>query len=164
MWLVNVPQDDASTRQRQLPWEIHWRYATYAFWSAERKHELHSDSAGFTDCSYGGLYPGHIPTTAVQKALLAVGSGVAALQNPYRHGETCTSALLLFPLIIFIFLFLSLFCHLPHASGCEWFWRECLNCVGLVWLNCWHCMPAFTHLFLSFSCICHQEWSGKAKI
>uniref|UniRef100_A0A672IV61 Ubiquinone biosynthesis protein COQ4 homolog, mitochondrial n=1 Tax=Salarias fasciatus TaxID=181472 RepID=A0A672IV61_SALFA len=35
--------------------------------------------------SYDGLYPGHIQTTPVQKALLAVGSGVAALQNPYRH-------------------------------------------------------------------------------
>nr|XP_057913273.1 ubiquinone biosynthesis protein COQ4 homolog, mitochondrial [Doryrhamphus excisus] len=32
-----------------------------------------------------GLYPGHIPTTPVQKTLLAVGSGVAAIQNPYRH-------------------------------------------------------------------------------
>ncbi|XP_072309201.1 ubiquinone biosynthesis protein COQ4 homolog, mitochondrial [Eucyclogobius newberryi] len=32
-----------------------------------------------------GLYPGHIPTTVLQKSLLAVGSGVAALQNPYRH-------------------------------------------------------------------------------
>ncbi|KAG7261984.1 hypothetical protein CRUP_004923 [Coryphaenoides rupestris] len=41
-----------------------------------------SDSA---EGHYGGLYPGHIPTTVVQKALLAVGSGVAALQNPYRH-------------------------------------------------------------------------------
>uniref|UniRef100_A0A8C2ZF37 Coenzyme Q4 homolog (S. cerevisiae) n=1 Tax=Cyclopterus lumpus TaxID=8103 RepID=A0A8C2ZF37_CYCLU len=34
---------------------------------------------------YDGLYPGHIHTTPFQKALLAVGSGVAALQNPYRH-------------------------------------------------------------------------------
>lgn len=33
------------------------------------------------------LYPSHIPTNSVQKALLAVGSGVAALQNPYRHGN-----------------------------------------------------------------------------
>ncbi|XP_051981847.1 ubiquinone biosynthesis protein COQ4 homolog, mitochondrial [Xyrauchen texanus] len=33
----------------------------------------------------GQLYPTHIPTNPVQKALLAVGSGVAALQNPYRH-------------------------------------------------------------------------------
>ncbi|XP_056602418.1 ubiquinone biosynthesis protein COQ4 homolog, mitochondrial [Triplophysa dalaica] len=33
----------------------------------------------------GSLYPSHIPTNSVQKALLAVGSGVAALQNPYRH-------------------------------------------------------------------------------
>ncbi|CAK6978897.1 ubiquinone biosynthesis protein COQ4 homolog%2C mitochondrial [Scomber scombrus] len=44
--------------------------------------KLHSD---FTDSHYEGLYPGHIPTTSIQKALLAVGSGVAALQNPYRH-------------------------------------------------------------------------------
>ncbi|MCI4394283.1 hypothetical protein PGIGA_G00167070 [Pangasianodon gigas] len=40
----------------------------------------------FTDSAlYGRLYPGHIQTNSVQKALLAVGSGVAALQNPYRH-------------------------------------------------------------------------------
>ncbi|XP_061150061.1 ubiquinone biosynthesis protein COQ4 homolog, mitochondrial isoform X2 [Syngnathus typhle] len=31
------------------------------------------------------LYPGHILTSPIQKALLAVGSGVAALQDPYRH-------------------------------------------------------------------------------
>lgn len=48
-------------------------------------HQLHSSG---TDSYYDGLYPGHIPTTPTQKALLAVGSGVAALQNPYRHGET----------------------------------------------------------------------------
>lgn len=30
-------------------------------------------------------YPGHIPTDVIQKALLAVGPGVAALQDPYRH-------------------------------------------------------------------------------
>ncbi|XP_051269384.1 ubiquinone biosynthesis protein COQ4 homolog, mitochondrial isoform X2 [Dicentrarchus labrax] len=47
-------------------------------------HQLHS-SPGFTDSCYDGLYPGHIQTTPIQKALLAVGSGVAALQNPYRH-------------------------------------------------------------------------------
>ncbi|XP_069571335.1 ubiquinone biosynthesis protein COQ4 homolog, mitochondrial isoform X1 [Brachyistius frenatus] len=41
--------------------------------------------AHLTYSSYDGLYPGHIPTTPIQKALLAVGSGVAALQNPYRH-------------------------------------------------------------------------------
>lgn len=35
----------------------------------------------------GRLYPSHIPTSSVQKAILAVGSGVAALKNPYRHGE-----------------------------------------------------------------------------
>ncbi|XP_056314427.1 ubiquinone biosynthesis protein COQ4 homolog, mitochondrial [Danio aesculapii] len=33
----------------------------------------------------GRLYPSHIPTSTVQKAILAVGSGVAALKNPYRH-------------------------------------------------------------------------------
>ncbi|CAJ1070315.1 ubiquinone biosynthesis protein COQ4 homolog%2C mitochondrial isoform X2 [Xyrichtys novacula] len=47
--------------------------------------QLHSSATQFTDSSYDGLYPGHIHTTPVQKALLAVGSGVAALQNPYRH-------------------------------------------------------------------------------
>ncbi|XP_044188814.1 ubiquinone biosynthesis protein COQ4 homolog, mitochondrial isoform X1 [Thunnus albacares] len=44
--------------------------------------KLHGE---FTENNYEGLYPGHIPTTPIQKALLAVGSGVAALQNPYRH-------------------------------------------------------------------------------
>ncbi|KAK1787930.1 hypothetical protein P4O66_016409 [Electrophorus voltai] len=34
---------------------------------------------------HGRLYTGHIQTSPVQKALLAVGSGIAALQNPYRH-------------------------------------------------------------------------------
>lgn len=53
-------------------------------------HQLHSSSTEFTDSYYDGLYPGHIHTTPTQKALLAVGSGVAALQNPYRHGETHT--------------------------------------------------------------------------
>lgn len=51
-------------------------------------HQLHSSGTEFTDSYYDGLYPGHIHTTPTQKALLAVGSGVAALQNPYRHGET----------------------------------------------------------------------------
>ena len=49
-----------------------------------RHQHTSSDSA---DGYYGSLYPGHIPTTVLQKALLAVGSGVAALQNPYRHGK-----------------------------------------------------------------------------
>ncbi|XP_062845128.1 ubiquinone biosynthesis protein COQ4 homolog, mitochondrial isoform X2 [Trichomycterus rosablanca] len=34
---------------------------------------------------YGRLYPSHIQTNAIQKAVLAVGSGIAAIQNPYRH-------------------------------------------------------------------------------
>uniref|UniRef100_A0A674DBE5 Coenzyme Q4 homolog (S. cerevisiae) n=1 Tax=Salmo trutta TaxID=8032 RepID=A0A674DBE5_SALTR len=37
------------------------------------------------DSHYDRLYPGHIPTDVIQKALLAVGPGVAALQDPYRH-------------------------------------------------------------------------------
>lgn len=53
--------------------------------SVSSVHRLHSSSAVFTDSCYDGLYPGHIHTTPIQKALLAVGSGVAALQNPYRH-------------------------------------------------------------------------------
>uniref|UniRef100_A0A8C8FBH7 Uncharacterized protein n=1 Tax=Oncorhynchus tshawytscha TaxID=74940 RepID=A0A8C8FBH7_ONCTS len=35
-------------------------------------------------------HPGHIPTNVIQKALLAVGPRVAALQDPYRHGEKDT--------------------------------------------------------------------------
>ncbi|XP_076019851.1 ubiquinone biosynthesis protein COQ4 homolog, mitochondrial isoform X2 [Genypterus blacodes] len=46
---------------------------------------LQHSSSEFTGGCYDGLYPGHIPTTPIQKALLAVGSGVAALHNPYRH-------------------------------------------------------------------------------
>uniref|UniRef100_A0A3B5L153 Ubiquinone biosynthesis protein COQ4 homolog, mitochondrial n=1 Tax=Xiphophorus couchianus TaxID=32473 RepID=A0A3B5L153_9TELE len=47
-------------------------------------HRLFTSGAELT-YSYDGLYPGHIQTTSFQKALLAVGSGVAALQDPYRH-------------------------------------------------------------------------------
>ncbi|NXN15182.1 COQ4 protein, partial [Indicator maculatus] len=31
------------------------------------------------------LYPGHIPTSSLQKALLAAGSAIMALYDPYRH-------------------------------------------------------------------------------
>ncbi|XP_059213727.1 ubiquinone biosynthesis protein COQ4 homolog, mitochondrial isoform X1 [Centropristis striata] len=49
-------------------------------------HQVRSNSSTeFTDSCYDGLYPGHIHTTPIQKAMLAVGSGLAALQNPYRH-------------------------------------------------------------------------------
>ncbi|XP_054469109.1 ubiquinone biosynthesis protein COQ4 homolog, mitochondrial [Anoplopoma fimbria] len=48
-------------------------------------HQLHRSSSVFADSCNDGLYPGHIHTTPIQKALLAVGSGVAALYNPYRH-------------------------------------------------------------------------------
>lgn len=33
------------------------------------------------------LYPGHIPTSPLQKALLAAGSAVMSLYDPYRHGK-----------------------------------------------------------------------------
>ncbi|XP_041826479.1 ubiquinone biosynthesis protein COQ4 homolog, mitochondrial [Melanotaenia boesemani] len=48
-------------------------------------HHLHTSHTCRTYCSYDCLYPGHIHTTPFQKALLAVGSGVTALQDPYRH-------------------------------------------------------------------------------
>lgn len=35
----------------------------------------------------GLLYPEHIPTSLLQKALLAAGSAVMALYDPYRHGK-----------------------------------------------------------------------------
>ena len=31
-------------------------------------------------------YPGHVPLSAVERIGLAVGSSIAALINPYRHG------------------------------------------------------------------------------
>lgn len=34
------------------------------------------------------LYPEHIPTSPLQKVLLAAGSAAMALYNPYRHGKT----------------------------------------------------------------------------
>ncbi|KAK5879051.1 hypothetical protein CesoFtcFv8_024396 [Champsocephalus esox] len=57
----------------------------YVLLSKVYVHQVHSSRTRFTDSCYDGLYPGHIHTTPIQKALLAVGSGVAALQNPYRH-------------------------------------------------------------------------------
>lgn len=47
--------------------------------------ETNRSNSEFTNTYHEGLYPGHIPTTVLQKGLLAIGSGVAALQNPYRH-------------------------------------------------------------------------------
>lgn len=51
----------------------------------------HSEHAGTAAAGHGDdelycrLYRTHIPTSPVQKALLAAGSGVAALLDPYRH-------------------------------------------------------------------------------
>lgn len=33
------------------------------------------------------LYPDHIPTTIIQKFVLGLGSGIAAITDPYRHGK-----------------------------------------------------------------------------
>ncbi|XP_073170925.1 ubiquinone biosynthesis protein COQ4 homolog, mitochondrial-like isoform X3 [Lepidochelys kempii] len=50
--------------------------------------------------TYYQLYPGHIPTSPLQKALLSAGSAFMALYNPYRHdmvavlGETTGSSAL----------------------------------------------------------------------
>ncbi|XP_062268947.1 ubiquinone biosynthesis protein COQ4 homolog, mitochondrial [Platichthys flesus] len=73
-----------------------WRSASKRFHGLTQRHHgliskvcvqqlCSSRSSEFTDGSFDGLYTGHIPTTPIQKALLAVGSGVAALQDPYRH-------------------------------------------------------------------------------
>ncbi|XP_054853857.1 ubiquinone biosynthesis protein COQ4 homolog, mitochondrial isoform X2 [Eublepharis macularius] len=43
-----------------------------------------ADSPRGEETSYP-LYPGHIPTSPLQKALLAAGSACMALYNPYRH-------------------------------------------------------------------------------
>lgn len=98
-------------------------------------HQLHSSSTEFTDSYYDGLYPGHIHTTPTQKALLAVGSGVAALQNPYRHGETHThqhGAWVSSPVTVFAdlcFLF-----HLPFFFS----FKKCHLIVHLIAKLLWH--------------------------
>ncbi|CAI5794437.1 biosynthesis COQ4 homolog, mitochondrial isoform X1 [Podarcis lilfordi] len=50
----------------------------------------HTDQPSATDSptgeeKYYPLYPGHIPTSPLQKGLLAAGSAFMALYNPYRH-------------------------------------------------------------------------------
>eukprot|EP00062_Callorhinchus_milii_P014868 gi/632964491/ref/XP_007898422.1/ PREDICTED: ubiquinone biosynthesis protein COQ4 homolog, mitochondrial [Callorhinchus milii] len=50
---------------------------------------LHTDQAagaeGLDADGHYGLYPSHIPTNFVQKMLLAAGSSIMAISNPYRH-------------------------------------------------------------------------------
>ncbi|XP_034785073.1 ubiquinone biosynthesis protein COQ4 homolog, mitochondrial isoform X2 [Pan paniscus] len=48
--------------------------------AAEMPLRARSDGAG-------PLYSHHIPTSPLQKALLAAGSAAMALYNPYRHGS-----------------------------------------------------------------------------
>ncbi|KAM3599410.1 uncharacterized protein V6R79_005047 [Siganus canaliculatus] len=74
MWLLSIGRPFHRLHRQQ-----------YVAISKACVHRQLSKSTEFTDSCYDGLYPGHIYTSPVQKALLAVGSGVAALQNPYRH-------------------------------------------------------------------------------
>ena len=46
-----------------------------------------SDEESKQQMSYDQLYHGHIPTTPLQRGLLAVGSAVMCLYNPARDGE-----------------------------------------------------------------------------
>lgn len=36
-------------------------------------------------------YPGHVPLTSVEKGILAIGSAVGAIIDPYRHGKPFSS-------------------------------------------------------------------------
>uniref|UniRef100_A0A8C6SLM4 Ubiquinone biosynthesis protein COQ4 homolog, mitochondrial n=1 Tax=Neogobius melanostomus TaxID=47308 RepID=A0A8C6SLM4_9GOBI len=62
----------------------HRRHCGFLSAGANFKATYRSTSE-FTKTHHEGLYPGHIPTTVLQKGLLAISSGVAALQDPYRH-------------------------------------------------------------------------------
>jgi hypothetical protein len=44
------------------------------------------DQGGEERLGYDQLYPGHIPTTPLQRGLLAVGSAIMCLYNPARDG------------------------------------------------------------------------------
>ena len=48
--------------------------------------EHFSDDESKHHLSYDQLYQGHIPTTPLQRGLLAVGSAVMCLYNPARDG------------------------------------------------------------------------------
>nr|XP_056716153.1 ubiquinone biosynthesis protein COQ4 homolog, mitochondrial [Euleptes europaea] len=61
----------------------------YPYW-LQRCHPCHTGQASPTASAVGEeasypLYPGHIPTSPLQKALLTVGSAFMALYDPYRH-------------------------------------------------------------------------------
>ncbi|NWI15872.1 COQ4 protein, partial [Crypturellus soui] len=54
--------------------------------SARRSHAEPAEDGYAGERDGGGrLYPGHIPTSPLQKALLAAGSALVALADPYRH-------------------------------------------------------------------------------
>ncbi|XP_077162592.1 ubiquinone biosynthesis protein COQ4 homolog, mitochondrial [Paroedura picta] len=74
-----------------LPWATPFRKALGSSLAAGNRCQLwHTGQTSATDgparedASYP-LYPGHIPTSPLQKALLAAGSALMALYDPYRH-------------------------------------------------------------------------------
>ncbi|XP_078498189.1 ubiquinone biosynthesis protein COQ4 homolog, mitochondrial [Lissotriton helveticus] len=60
------------------------RYQTIEV-AAEEKDDSGDHTRVKQDFQYDPLYPGHIPTNLFQKALLAAGSSVMSLYDPYRH-------------------------------------------------------------------------------
>ncbi|XP_015263414.1 PREDICTED: ubiquinone biosynthesis protein COQ4 homolog, mitochondrial [Gekko japonicus] len=77
--------------RKVLPCVINFRKVLGSCLVAGRRCQLcHTGQASATDspvreeASYP-LYPGHIPTSPLQKALLMVGSAFMALYDPYRH-------------------------------------------------------------------------------
>ncbi|KAJ8408660.1 hypothetical protein AAFF_G00252950 [Aldrovandia affinis] len=56
-----------------------------AFTAVRSERRQHAEVGSASGGHYDGLYRSHIRTNPLQKALLAVGSGLAALQDPYRH-------------------------------------------------------------------------------
>ncbi|KAG2456093.1 COQ4 protein, partial [Polypterus senegalus] len=84
--------------------------------------ELFTPKDGYYDDEcYSALYKTHIPTNPLQKGLLAVGAGVMALWDPYRHGKT-PSAVCLIPLFADftfapLFTFLDMVAVLGETTG-----------------------------------------------
>ncbi|KAG5834725.1 hypothetical protein ANANG_G00264630 [Anguilla anguilla] len=79
MSLINVRTLRAFTTARRTTRGPLWAVLPAVSLGRRQHTDLGSES------QYDRLYQGHIPTNPFQKALLAVGSGVAALQDPYRH-------------------------------------------------------------------------------
>ncbi|XP_051788283.1 ubiquinone biosynthesis protein COQ4 homolog, mitochondrial [Erpetoichthys calabaricus] len=54
-------------------------------WRSQRPESFTPKDGYYDDECYSALYKTHIPTNPLQKGLLAVGAGVMALWDPYRH-------------------------------------------------------------------------------